>query len=70
MLRFDEIIMDKANKLDVLNLQKVLTNCLQAEEFQEINKRQDVINDVLNKRTKELILEFEKQDVIINQHSE
>lgn len=70
MLRFDEIIMDKASKLDVSNIQKRMNNCLEAEEFNDVIKKQDVINDVLNKRTKELILEFEKHENTINQHTE
>jgi len=70
MQRFDEIISDKANKYDILNIQKILKNCLNADEYLESIKKQDHINDVLNRRTKELIIHFEKHESIFINHNE
>jgi len=56
--RMDELILDKANKYDVMKITKLLNKTVHCDEFYSFLDKQDRINAVLNERSKSLINEI------------
>eukprot|EP00341_Mesodinium_pulex_P000947 CAMPEP_0116987282 /NCGR_PEP_ID=MMETSP0467-20121206/63412_1 /TAXON_ID=283647 /ORGANISM="Mesodinium pulex, Strain SPMC105" /LENGTH=114 /DNA_ID=CAMNT_0004683069 /DNA_START=1 /DNA_END=345 /DNA_ORIENTATION=+ len=70
MVRFDEIVLDKASKYDIQNIKKIVEKCLNKADFDIHIEKYEKFSDSMNQRTVQIEGENENKTIQIKTNAD